>query len=251
MNLQSLLLQVAHSYPEDGMVKWQTRDIPRIQFGIELALNGSDPKGLRVLDIGGGLSMFAPGCAALGMQSVLVDDFNDTGTVRDGDAGFTAHRKFGVEVMARDVIRDGLGDLGTFDIITTFDSMEHWHSSPKQLFAEVKTALKPSGIFVLGVPNCVNLRKRITVPLGYGKWSQMSDWYEQTPFRGHVREPDVADLHYIASDMGLRDVRIYGRNWQGYKNGRSLIRAVTSVIDRPLRLFPALCADLYLTARAH
>ena len=44
---------------------------------------------------------------------------------------------------------------------------------------------------MVGVPNCVNLRKRLTVPLGRGKWSPMADWYEQPSFRGHVREPDA------------------------------------------------------------
>ena len=34
----------------------------------------------------------------------------------------------------------------------------------------------------------------------------MAHWYEPELFRGHVREPDVDDLRYIARDMGLEDV---------------------------------------------
>jgi hypothetical protein len=88
-------------------------------------------------------------------------------------------------------------------------------------------ALKPGGLFFLGVPNCVNLRKRITVPLGAGKWSAIEEWYEREMFRGHVREPDVGDLRYIARDLGLRDVRIFGRNWLGYASRHGWVRALT------------------------
>ena len=46
---------------------------------------------------------------------------------------------------------------------------------------------------LLGVPNCVNLRKRITVPLGRGKWVVHGRLARQRPTSGgHVREPDVA-----------------------------------------------------------
>ena len=64
----------------------------------------------------------------------------------------------------------------------------------------------------------MNLRKRITVPLGYGKWSRMEDWYEEDRFRGHVREPDVADLRYIGADLDLKNIEILGRNWLGYQS---------------------------------
>ena len=85
------------------------------------------------------------------------------------------HRSLGVEVFTRNVVQCGIRDIaGTFDVITTFDSMEHWHNSPKRLFQEVVEKLNPGGVFVLGVPNCVNMRKRITVPFGIGKWSRLA-----------------------------------------------------------------------------
>jgi hypothetical protein len=87
------------------------------------------------------------------------------------------------------------------------------------------------------------------VPFGYGKWSQMNHWYQAEFFRGHVREPDVDDLHYIARDMGLIEVEILGRNWAGYMNDRRVIRIGTALIDSLLRLRPSLCSDIYLVAR--
>jgi SAM-dependent methyltransferase len=251
--MYSTLRKIAEEYPPD-LVAGQIRDVPRIAFNISLAF-GPSPETrasqLEVCDIGGGIGLFSVGCAGLGAKRmVLVDDFHDPVNFKVGASIFDLHRRHGVEVVSRDAIVSGIADLpGQFDAITTFDSMEHWHNSPKALFAQVVDKLKPGGVFVIGVPNCVNLRKRITLPFGKGKWSPMGEWYEMATFRGHVREPDVGDLHYIARDMGLRDVKIHGRNWQGYYSGNKLIRAATHVADHLLRPFPPLCSDIYMVGR--
>jgi len=249
-NLTNVLENVAKQYPK-GLVGGQIRDVPRISFNINMALNALKNKEqgeLEVCDLGGGIGLFSVGCAAYGMKRiVLVDDFNDSVNHQVGASIFELHRNYGVEVISRDVVVKGIRDIsGCFDIITTFDSMEHWHDSPKKLFHVVLEKLKPGGVFVLGVPNCVNMRKRISTPLGYGKWSEMLEWYETDKFRGHVREPDVGDLRYIASDMGLVDIKIFGRNWLGYYSSNKVIRMATTIMDYPLRLRPSLCSDIYL-----
>jgi SAM-dependent methyltransferase len=255
--LDIALRDVAARYPAE-LAGEHLRDVPRILYHLALAVgqkedvprDSDDYSSLDVCDIGGGLGMFTIGCALLGFRrSVLVDDFNDPGYHRVGLSVLDIHRQHGVEVVACDVLKEGITDLGEFDVITSFDSMEHWPNSPKALLAQVRQKLKPNGIFVLGVPNCVNLRKRITVPFGYGKWSAMADWYEEEVFRGHVREPDVDDLRYIAQDMGLEAVRIEGRNWLGYMSRNSLIKRVTPIVDPLLRLRPSLCSDIYLVGR--
>jgi SAM-dependent methyltransferase len=250
MNIETTLREVAHAYPA-GMIPDQLNDISRIAFNIHLALHGLASSGLSICDIGGGVGLFSPGCAALGIDTLLVDDFADAVNRKAGDSVFAVHQKYGVRLASRDVISQGVADIGQrFDVVTSFDSMEHWHHSPKELFRQVRESLlKPGGRFILGVPNCVNLRKRISVPLGFGKWSQMCDWYEEEIFRGHVREPDVDDLRYIARDMRLMDVRIVGRNWLGYASNNKAIRMCTRLIDGPLRTLPSMCSDLYLTGR--
>jgi hypothetical protein len=92
---------------------------------------------------------------------------------------------------------------------------------------------------VLATPNCVNLRARIGVPFGYGKWSPMTSYYESESFRGHVREPDVDDLRYIAKDLGLRSVRILGRNW----------RPIPGLVKRLIQLRPSFCFSIYMAGR--
>jgi len=252
-NLTSLLTKVAEEYPA-AMVPGQVADVARIQFHIEYIQHAFHPRptGNIVLgDLGGGIGLFSVGCAAAGFkQVVLVDDFQDQINHQQGEAIFSLHRKYGVEVISRDVVSVGIADLGgRFDVITSFDSMEHWHHSPKRLFHEVVEALNPGGLFFLGVPNCVNARKRLMVPLGWGKWSTMQSWYEDEIFRAHVREPDIDDLRYIARDLGLKDVKILGRNWLGLINHRAWVRTVSPWVDYPLRLWPSLCSDIYLSGR--
>jgi len=248
-----VLNAVARTYPKD-MVPGQIEDISRIAFNIRIALQAVSPKAasdIELCDLGGGVGLFSVSCAALGVKrTVLVDDFKDSINDRFGTSIFDLHRRWGVEVVSRDVVACGIGDIeGTFDVITTFDSMEHWHHSPKRLFGEVVEKLKPGGVFVLGVPNRANLRKRIALLFGKGAWSHMQEWYEKEMFRGHVREPDVDDLKYIGRDLGLVDIAIYGRNWLGYHSPNTLFRLAASIIDYPLRFRPALCSDIYLVGR--
>lgn len=245
MNIKETLKSIALKYPT-ALVDEQLKDIERIAFHIQLVL---DRKGAQVTvcDLGGGVGLFSVGCAALGMKSILVDDFLDEINLNHGESVLDIHRSYGVEVVSSNVVKDGLSFAPrTLDVVTTFESMEHWHHSPKKLFKSVTTMLKPNGLFILGVPNCVNMRKRITVPFGHGKWSQMQDWYEPEIFRGHTREPDVDDLLYIAKDMGLKGVEIMGRNWSGYASPRKIIRLATSMTDTVLRLRPTLCSDIYM-----
>jgi SAM-dependent methyltransferase len=201
-----------------------------------------------IADIGGGIGLFSPGCAAVGMKVTLVDDFSDSVNQSEpGARALSLHRELGVLVESQDVMKGLLLPSNHFDAITTFDSMEHWHHSPKKMFHELVDSLRTGGWFLLGVPNCVNLRKRITVPLGIGKWSPMSVWYEAEVFRGHVREPDVDDLRYIATDMGLKEIRVFGRNWLGY--ARPGMRGIMPAIDVMLRQWPSLCSDIYVAGR--
>lgn len=241
----SKLQNIARQYPPE-LVKEQLQDVRRIAFHIELVVTRKG-NNCRICDLGGGVGLFTVGCAAIGMETILVDDFSDEVNRRFGGSVLDLHKAYGVQIVTRDVIKDGIDfPVESLDVITTFDSMEHWHHSPKHLFSSVRKSLVPGGLFILGVPNCVNLRKRITVPLGIGTWSPMQEWYEQKVFRGHVREPSVNDLTYIANDMELENISIVGRNWLGYTSRFQLLRALTPWGDRVLRLFPSLCSDIYM-----
>jgi SAM-dependent methyltransferase len=242
--VENVLKSLALRYPEP-FIKGELEDVPRISFHIEL-IRGATSENAVIADIGGGVGLLSLGCAALGMKVTLVDDFRDSVNLSNGDV-FRLHREYDIRVESRDVTQGALGfPSASFDAISCIDSMEHWHSSPKRLFHELIAALKPGGLFLLGVPNCVDLMKRISVPLGKGKWTNLDDWYEPEVFRGHVREPDVDDLRRISRDLGLADVRILGRNWAGYYHRVPLVRLLMPLADRILRLRPSLCSDIYM-----
>jgi SAM-dependent methyltransferase len=244
-DLRALLNGIGRKYP-GHMVADQLNDIPRVAFELELVLQHSKQPAT-ICDLGGGLGAFSVACAALGMDSILVDDFRDPVNEKFGQAGLDVHHEYGVRVMPRDLVEQGLDfPDGSIDIFTIFDSMEHWHHSPRKVFKSVVRALRPGGLFVLSGPNCVNLRKRITGLLGRAKWSAMRDWYEAERFRGHVREPDVDDLRYIARDMGLVNVRILGRNWSGVLSRNRAMRMAARMTDGLMRMRPSLCSDIYL-----
>lgn len=248
LNISSVLRDCALTYPE-ALIQAEMLDIPRIKYHISLVVERTTGN-IRICDLGGGIGLFSVGCGALGMSSILVDDFRDNVNAKFESVPRVVHKKFNVEVISSDVIESPPAfERESLDVVTSFDSFEHWHHSPKHLFHEVMQWLKPNGLFVLGMPNCVNLRKRITVPFGYGKWSRMEDWYEESVFRGHVREPDVADLRYIGQSLKLKEIEIIGRNWLGYHSRFNWVRILTPFVDRPLGLFPSLCSDLYLIGR--
>lgn len=242
------LVGLADRYPPE-LRSHQLRDVERICFHVGFAERLAPAEGT-VVDIGGGVGLLSLAVALTGRRSLLIDDFGDRVNETFGRDCLTLHREFGVAIDSRDVIAEGL-DLRpeSIDLVMTFESMEHWHHSPRAMLHQAVAALKPGGHLVIGVPNCVNLRKRITVPLGRGKWSSMADWYEQPRFRGHVREPDVDDLRYVCRDLGLQLVQLLGRNWMAYVSPRPWVRRTVRFVDRALRPFPTLCSDIYLVAR--
>jgi SAM-dependent methyltransferase len=239
-------LEIVAKYPEN--LRSQAMIAERVAFDIEL-ITSRLGTAVRVCDVGAGWGTFGLTCAAVGMEAVIVDDHGDAGfrNAADVAAMEALYGEYGVQRVVRDVIADGFGfQENSFDVVTAFDVIEHLHHSPRRLLKEMVAAIRPGGLLIIGVPNCVNLRKRITVPLGFGKWSAMADWYDVDMFRGHVREPDVDDVRHIARDLGLQDVRILGRNWSGYYSSTALLRRLTPLIDRVLRLRPSLCSDIYM-----
>jgi SAM-dependent methyltransferase len=202
-----------------------------------------------ILDLGCGLSPVPLICAQAGFQVTVMDDFHDSFCNNERLSVLEFHREQGINIVDGDLFsvpvpRPHCG----FDGIICLHSMEHWNRSPKRLFRDLCQDLKPGGIFLLGAPNCANLRKRLTLLAGRGKWSSMKDWYEEDVFRGHVREPDVDDLTYLARDLGFRNYRVHGKNWMGFRSPNALIRILTALNDPVLRLRSSLCSDIYLLA---
>ena len=242
----ALLRDLADRY-DPALRARQLSDLRRQNWHVEMVKRLVPPGG-SMIDLGSGVGMFSLACAALGFSTTIVDDFSDPVNVSGGDQLLDMHRAAGVNIVQRDLIAEGIDfPCDTADLIMALEAMEHWHHSPKRLFAQVREVLKPGGWFVVAVPNCVSIRRRITVPLGKGKWSTMRDWYEEPVFRGHVREADISDLRYIAQDMHMVNVRIVGCNWRIYAKSPKV--QIAALLDRVLKPFPSLCTDIYMFAQ--
>ena len=222
------------------------RDVGRIAYHIDFVRTELGRGQHCVCDLGGGIGPFTPGCALLDMAPMLVDDFGDSVNAEFDQQVLPVHRSLGVEVVKADALDPSLSFApGSFDAVTCFEAMEHWSGSPRQLFQNAIDWLKPGGLFLLSAPNCVDLKRRVTVPFGFGKWSDFDSWYGSVRFRGHVRECDSDDLRRIADDLRLTDVRVFGRNWWPDRVGFIPIRALA----RMLQIAPTLCSTLYLSGR--
>ncbi len=243
--IASTLREVALRYPEQ-YIAHQLRDIPRIAFNLDLVQKLVQKNAPVIADVGGGWGLFSPGAAALGWRTTLIDDFRGAGIQgRDTDPRLTPHRELGVTIRFEDVTAGLSLPASQFDAVTCFETLEHLHGGVRRVFQTILDSIRPGGWFVLSGPNCVNIRKRMTVPLGYGKWSPLRLWYAEDSFGGHVREPDVEDLRYIATDLGLKQVKVFGRNWTG--TDRPGIRQLMPLADPLLRLRPSLCSNIYMT----
>lgn len=242
MNVSEVLSAIASAYPSE-LRDDQRRDIPRMAWHLQILVQHLAP-GSAVADIGGGIGLMSPGMAALGYRSILLDDFRDSVNGRFPIESLGVHK--GVRIISTDATRAVEAfEPNSLDGVTSFESVEHWHNSPKPLFHALMRALKPGSLFFFGLPNCVDLKKRLTTVVGTAQWSTMQDWYEQPIFRGHVREASVSDLRYIGADLGLSGIRILGRNWEAAIR----LGTIGKMADAVLSVVPSLCSDIYLIGR--
>ena len=136
MLIPQVLRETALKYPRP-LIEAQLIDIPRVAFHIRLVRRAVGDRAA-VCDIGGGIGMFSPACATLGMKVTLADDFHEgpSDTLR-------VHRDLGVAITSR----DAAFPPNCFDAITAFDSDSN---SDAALSLE---SLRPGGVFIMSIPN--------------------------------------------------------------------------------------------------
>lgn len=250
--IKLVLEEISKRYPDytRGIERLQ---IPRYADQIEMVFSHC-PKGSVVCDVGSGIGMYIVALASLGMQAISVDDFADHVRGEEATVQEVVLREifpeYGVKVIRRDVMAELIDfEPCSIDGFTCLETLEHFHHSPKKLLHKMFESLRPGGWMMLGTPNAMNLRKRLSAPFGLVRWSAMADWYEREIFRGHVREPVLNDLIYMARDIGLTEIQTFGRNWHGLRYPHPLVRRLIELIDPLLRLRPSLCSCILVSGR--
>jgi SAM-dependent methyltransferase len=232
----------------------------RVEFYIAL-LGKHDclKRGMRIVDLGGGTSWFIAVLAQMGLDATLVDDFWGGGHLeatlyrQQELACLEGFEKLGVRVHSQDLLSKPLQLADeSQDVVTCFHTLEHWHNSPKKLFAEIRRVLRPGGHVIFATPNVVNLRKRVYVLLGKSPFANLDEWYQHETFRGHVREPSIADLHKLHEWNGFQVLETHGRNFIGQDSvalsflPRSLGRPFVKTANKILQAVPSLCSDIHV-----
>ncbi len=158
--------------------------------------------GGRHLDLGGGTSLYNPILRRLGMDVTVVDLFIDEA---DGLARLEA---LGIAAQQSDLYAAALPER-TYDGISMFETIEHLPHSPKPILQAVAAALKPGGRFVLSVPNMARIENRMRMLMGrnpMGKYRVF--FHDGNPFLGHHREMTMAEVGWLASEIGLVGGRV-------------------------------------------
>lgn len=220
--------------------------------------------GKHLLDLGCGTAAFGPVARALGMEVTVVDDFAGGGGVDPKATEATRKliegwkQELGMRVVECDLLAKPLPlESASVDVVTSINSLEHWHHSPKRLFREIVRVLRPRGYLMLVTPNAANLRKRLFALAGKNIWDRLEWWYHDGDpvFRGHVREPIIADLKQIMEWNDIEVLGAYGRNYLGRYSASlgfippALLKSLVMLADRGLRLFPTLCSDIHVVGR--
>ena len=228
-----------------------TPHIPRSIFEVNLILNNSNHFN-KVIDLGGGISIFSILLKSFYDEVYVIDDFLSCKNLDEW-------QKFTFDLMMKKgvkTINKNLEDVDNLDvnfkntsILCTFNFIEHLHSSPKRLLNKCLSEANYQCSICIGTPNSNNIRKRFSAIFGNYTWSDFNQYWDEYPFRGHVREPSVSDLNQIVLKLGYLKYQNFGRNWLGLYGNNNFVKFLTRIFDSILRFFPSLCSDIYVVAK--
>lgn len=190
--------------------------------------------GSKVLDFGAGPADKTAVVQLMGYQCTAYDDLQDTWHLekdnRQKILNFAAD--LGINyVVATD--RTLPFEPESFDMFMIHDVIEHLHDSPRDLFNSLMEKVKPGGLFYVTAPNAGNIRKRVDILRGRTNYSPFGVFYwNQGPWRGHIREYVHDDIVKLAEYMGLEVLELRSVHHMIQKvprRARGLFRAVTTV----------------------
>lgn len=207
-----------------------------------------------LVDLGGGIAVHNGVLAQLGMSIHVVDFMNDYWEHKaDQPTAISSEIRLledcGVRFIHGEVSEFDFTTQfapGSVDIVASFHCLEHLHHSPKFVLESAMRALKPGGLLLIEVPNAANIRKRLALLLGRTNYPTYNLFYNNSPYLGHVREYTVGDLRQLASNLGAKEYRIFGRNTIYGRWAQRIPYFIRKALDAGLQCLPGLCSALFL-----
>lgn len=206
-----------------------------------------------VLDFGCGAGVNAILLSTIyGIQVSVVDRFDEFEVEHKRTAGDVDIVTDRLESVGVQVIRGSFDNLSAalagvaFDIVTSFDVIEHIGNGPSIFVTALMEAVRPSGSLLLGTPNQQHIFNRVKALAGLNTWEDFGTWYEGNPFYGHVRELLVSDLKQIARRVEAADEYFIHSSNYVYRDRLPLAGAA---LDTIMSLFPSLSYYLLLELR--
>ena len=164
------------------------------------------PNGGRLLDLGCGALDKAMVYQKMGYKCFCADDFQDAWHQNHENLYpvMSFAQSMGIEVYTQQKPFEIPWEKDSFDVVTIINVIEHLHESPRDLLNFAGTHIKPGGILVVGMPNSVNLRKRLSVLAGRTNYTPVRGLYEfKGLWRGHTREYTLQETCQIIEWTGF------------------------------------------------
>ncbi|MEM8674348.1 MAG: methyltransferase domain-containing protein [Cyanobacteria bacterium P01_G01_bin.67] len=159
--------------------------------------------------------------------------------------------KYNVNFVKADLLEIDLNQYfkpNSIDVICSQHCLEHLHHSPKKLLQSAIDVLKPNGKIFIEVPNAANIRKRLALLMGHTNYLSYAGFYNSEKYVGHIREYTVGDLEYLAQQLNLQEVKIFGKNYYGSLYN-VLPKQLHHASDYLLQKFPGLCGSIFLEGK--
>jgi SAM-dependent methyltransferase len=159
-----------------------------------------------LLDIGCGALDKTTVLQKMGYESFGCDDFQDPWhrQQKNLDPILEYANKCGVQVQVQGDDYVIPWDEGSFDVILMVNVIEHLHESPRKFLNSAGSYLREGGLFVVVMPNSVNLRKRLAVAMGRSNYTPARGFFENDGvWRGHVREYTLRETSQILEWAGF------------------------------------------------
>ena len=207
------------------------------------------PPGSKILDFGCGPCDKTALYQRLGYECYGCDDLNDDWH-KEGENREAIKRFAESEGICFFQTSNGTlpYDDEFFDGILLVDVVEHLHDSPRRLLNLLITKLKPEGFIFVGMPNSVNIRKRISVLLGRTNYPSLENFYfSKEPWRGHVREYTLRETITLFRYQNLELVYAKGANMFAHKRIKSKLLRLLYLLTTTI--FPCLSEGILVIGR--